>query len=116
MNILIHRIARQGFPCLFHLFTGLYCPGCGGTRAVRALLGGDFRMSFQYHPLVLYTAVVMAAEVASYTVSRVLKKPRWYLGHEKLFIYIGAGIVVVNWIYKNVMLVFFGIDLLPPWH
>lgn len=44
-----------------------------------------------------------------------IKNPRWYLGHETLFVYIAAGIVVVNWIYKNVMLVFFGIDLLPLW-
>jgi hypothetical protein len=28
-------------PCLFHLFTGLYCPGCGLTRASHALVHGD---------------------------------------------------------------------------
>ena len=95
------RMTRQGFPCLFHLLTGLYCPGCGGTRAVRAMAAGNLRLSFQYHPLVLYTAAA--------------KNPRWYLGHETLFVYIAAGIIVVNWICKNVLLVFFGIDLLPAW-
>ena len=25
------------FPCLFHLATGYYCPGCGGTRAIASL-------------------------------------------------------------------------------
>lgn len=27
-------------PCLFHETTGLHCPGCGSTRAVKALLAG----------------------------------------------------------------------------
>lgn len=27
-------------PCMFHQMTGLHCPGCGGTRAMHALLHG----------------------------------------------------------------------------
>lgn len=27
--------------CSLHLWTGLYCPGCGNTRATQALLHGD---------------------------------------------------------------------------
>ena len=107
------RMTRQGFPCLFHLLTGLYCPGCGGTRAVRAMAAGNLRLSFQYHPLVLYTAAVLTVELLSLAISKAAKNPRWYLGHETLFVYIAAGIIVVNWIGKNVLLVFFGIDLLP---
>ena len=39
--------------CLFHLVTGFYCPGCGGTRAVKAMLTGHFLKSLCYHPAVL---------------------------------------------------------------
>jgi len=28
--------------CVFHSLTGLYCPGCGTTRAFHALVHGDF--------------------------------------------------------------------------
>ena len=45
-------------PCVFHKWTGYYCPGCGGTRAVKALLRGDVIGSFFYHPVVLYGAVL----------------------------------------------------------
>ena len=44
-------------PCLFHLATGYYCPGCGGTRAITSLLHGQILNSFLYHPVVLYAAM-----------------------------------------------------------
>lgn len=31
-----------GVPCPLFEMTGLYCPGCGATRAVKALAHGDF--------------------------------------------------------------------------
>lgn len=100
-------------PCIFQLLTGMYCPGCGGTRAVRYLLIGQFGKSLQYHPLVLYTAVVVLLEVLSAVVARVTGRPERYLGHEKLFIYLGAGIILGNWVVRNYLLVVKGIDLLP---
>lgn len=47
------------FPCLFHLATGYYCPGCGGTRAIASLLHGQLFCSFLYHPVILYTAFLL---------------------------------------------------------
>ena len=44
--------------CFLYEKYHLYCPGCGGTRAVRALLKGQLLKSFLYHPVVLYTAVI----------------------------------------------------------
>ena len=40
-------------PCVFHEVTGLYCPGCGMTRSVLALLKLDFYQSFRYNALLL---------------------------------------------------------------
>lgn len=99
-------------PCLFHVLTGLYCPGCGGTRAVKYLLQGQIGTSFQYHPLVLYAAIVGTLELGSLLAARIWKRPGLYLGREKLFLYTALGIVLVNWIVKNVYLAVFGIDLL----
>lgn len=39
--------------CPLHRFTGLSCAGCGGTRAVHALLCGDFAMCFRMNALLL---------------------------------------------------------------
>lgn len=38
-------------PCIFHLITGLNCPGCGNTRAVMAMLRFDFRGMLHYNLL-----------------------------------------------------------------
>lgn len=100
-------------PCMFQTVTGLYCPGCGGTRAVRYLLTGQIGKSLQYHPLVFYTAVVVLAEAGSAVIARKTGKPERYLGHEKLLLYLGVGIILLNWIVKNYLLVAKGIDLLP---
>ena len=35
-------------PCVFHAVTGLYCPGCGGTRAAAVLFQGEILRSFFY--------------------------------------------------------------------
>lgn len=43
-------------PCLFHATTGLWCPGCGLTRATHHLLNGDVAASLStnvFTPLVL---------------------------------------------------------------
>ncbi len=109
----IKKVFDSGIPCMFHSLTGLYCPGCGGTRAVRALLRGDLRMSFQYHPLVLYTVFVILLEIILRTASKKRKRPVDHSKRERIFILIGAGIVLANWIFKNYMLVVKGVDLLP---
>lgn len=100
-------------PCVFHLLTGLYCPGCGGTRAVRYLLKGQLGNSVQYHPLILYMAVIVLAEFVSAGLTKVTGKSKRHLGCEKLLIAIAVGIVLVNWFWKNYMLAVYGIDLLP---
>ncbi len=47
-------------PCLFHWLTSLHCPGCGGTRAVHALVHGDLTRAWAYNQL-LVTALPLAA-------------------------------------------------------
>ena len=100
----ISTLFGQGFPCLFHLVTGLYCPGCGGTRAVRYLLHGQLGKSLFYNPVVLYGAIVLG---------KILKKPGLYLARYNLFLLIGLAVVGANWIFKNYMLIAKGIALIP---
>lgn len=65
------------FPaCTIHQFTGLHCPGCGGTRCAIRLMQGDVGGALAMNPLVVVLAVMGAATV-SYGVIREWKgKPR----------------------------------------
>lgn len=38
-------------PCPFHTMTGLWCPGCGTTRALHQLLHGHVAAAFALNPL-----------------------------------------------------------------
>lgn len=40
-------------PCLFLTFTGLYCPGCGITRMLHALVHGDLARAADMNLMVL---------------------------------------------------------------
>ena len=41
--------------------SGLYCPGCGSTRALHALLHGDLVQALAMNPLLVLAAPVLAA-------------------------------------------------------
>ena len=53
-----------GYGCLIRRATGFSCPGCGMTRAYIALLSGDIRGAFYYHPLFLLPIPAAALIIA----------------------------------------------------
>lgn len=57
-------------PCVFYKITGLYCPGCGNTRAALAFLRFDFSAMLHYNlmflPEILYVAMVYLVSAGNY--------------------------------------------------
>lgn len=51
-------------PCLFHALSGLYCPGCGATRALHALLHGDIPRAWSMNPLLTVSLPAVVALTA----------------------------------------------------
>ncbi len=99
-------------PCMLQKLTGLYCPGCGGTRAIITLLQGRPIISFLYHPLVLYTAVIGGWFMLSHTIEK-LSKGRLPIGmsYRDVWMWGALCLVGVNFAVKNILL-FMGIDVL----
>ena len=92
------RIWSFGWPCAWKAATGVPCAGCGGTRSLLFLLGGDWQAALQLNPgAVLAGGLLLLANVyaAAVLVLRigpwrpVLRVWCWALG----------GAVVLNWVY-----------------
>lgn len=99
-------------PCLFHRLTGLYCPGCGGTRSIYALLTGRIGQSLYYHPIIIYTVVCFLWYYAKVTIQKVSRqKYILYMPQPELLLKAAAVLVVLNCLIRNLMLLIGGITL-----
>ena len=45
--------------CLLHAATGLFCAGCGATRALHALLSGNLTGALAFNPLLILSLPVL---------------------------------------------------------
>lgn len=90
-------------PCRIHAVTGLFCPGCGATRAIVELARLHLAESFCYHPFVPYTALVYAAFLLWETVRR---RTGWRPFPILPFIYAGIALLVLQFLWKNAALAF----------
>lgn len=59
-----------GLPCMFNKITGWYCPGCGGQRALHALLHGRLAHALSYNLL----AVILGAGLIAFSIYELLSK------------------------------------------
>lgn len=98
--------------CTFNKWTGFYCPGCGGTRAVFALIRGNVFKSLYLHPFVPYVAVIGGWFMISQTIERLSRgKIKIALHFRMIYVWIALALILFNVIWKNALLLFTGI---PP--
>ena len=92
------RVLPFGWPCAWKAATGVPCAGCGGTRSLLFLLGGDWQAALQLNPGVIlagglrllanvYAAAVLVLRIGPWR--PVVRGWRWALG----------GAVALNWVY-----------------
>ena len=70
--------SSPGLPdlCPLHRTTGLWCPLCGGTRATRELMYGDFGAAMGYNPFALVLEAVVVLLVARWLLASVRGRRR----------------------------------------
>ena len=97
------------FPCFFYNATGIYCPGCGGVRSVKALFRGEIWQSFIDYPPTIYFIVIFA----QFTVRCFIRRHFNVKAGPKKdgvilpYIYAGLALVLLQWALKVIAQVAF---------
>ena len=106
------NISLSSHPCFLCKYVHIYCPGCGGTRAFKSLLNFSFIDSFLYNPIVIYSAfgfLYYYIKTLLFIIKRGKSNPFTF---SFTFLYIGLAIILINFIAKNILAIYFNIDLL----
>lgn len=83
-----------GISCPIHSLTGFFCPGCGSTRAVKALINGDISLAFHNNALLLLSPAFLPIGLA---IEKYSQRRIWlYLFIATVFIVVVAFTVFRN--------------------
>jgi len=84
--------------CMFHELTGMYCPGCGMTRATHHLLHGHILTAL--HCNAIFTLALPC--VVAYGIWRWTGQPERALSWRPVYVWLLLGVVAVFGIVRNI--------------
>lgn len=89
--------------CTFRKLTGLYCPGCGMTRAAHASLHGEFSRAFAMNPVGMVLFPLAVAGIGFEVLAWVRNRPDGLrLNFGPRISYGIAATVISFWILRNI--------------
>lgn len=98
--------------CVIASNSYMYCPGCGGTRAVFSMLHFDFISALRYNIVVPLIGVLYLYYNIGAIISIIKGKEGFFNKKQLIPIYVFIGIVIANFIFRNILLWGFRIDLI----
>ena len=88
------------FPCIFNLFTGYFCPGCGNTRSIIALVNGHIILSLRYNPFIILLFVfLILLYIELFTSTFYVHKK--IIPRSNKFLFVTLGIMIVYYFIRN---------------
>ncbi len=81
--------------CPIHKITKLYCPGCGITRMLFAILNLDFYQAFRYNPLLFITIPIWLFYLLDLVISYIKGKTSFFQKHINNKFWIALTIIFI---------------------
>lgn len=106
---------RRGIPlfrCVLKEKFGIYCPGCGGSRALLSLLRGDFVSSFYFYPAMIPTVLLLFDLYVRLVVTAVTGDGRAVGSFRFRAFYAVLAIVLLTFLVRGLLWFGFGVDAL----
>ena len=110
-NLVFKISGGKAFECVFLRYVGFYCPGCGGSRSLNALLSFKFVRSFLLYPPILITSFMILVYDISLFISIIRDDYSRMKKFGLKFILIIPISIGANFVLRTLLL-FFGFDII----
>lgn len=97
-------------PCPFRALTGLWCPFCGGTRSLDALVAGDLATAVGFNLLVVLAIPLVTADWVRWTAGRARGRRTTFLNVSTRALAVLATLALVYAVLRNLP----GMEMLGP--
>ncbi|MBE5927079.1 MAG: DUF2752 domain-containing protein [Lachnospiraceae bacterium] len=89
--------------CRLKTMTGINCPGCGGTRALKSLFKGDIFSSLYYNAFATYGAIIYILFFVTQTLERITKGKIKGIKFKMVYLWIAIGVLVIQYLLKFII-------------
>ena len=100
-ELAVKLLMQSGYSCSYRRLTGLWCPGCGGTRAVLYLARFRFLDSFRLNPSVLVAIALYLLFIIVQTLSKMFHFKGFSEKQLSILVYIFIAVVAIRFIAIN---------------
>lgn len=97
--------------CFWYSHFGIYCPGCGGTRAFENLLYGNFLLSLIYHPFVIYSLSILILSFLSYLFYFFTRGNIMFFQLSIKHLIYADSIFIIYFLFRNILAIYLNIYL-----
>ena len=110
MDLLIDLLPFKG--CSIRRIFHIYCPFCGGTRALKEFLKLHILNSVKCNPVVLMIVIYIVIFFVMYLLEHRYYYKNRFMKHRLCIAYIMFGLLIIFTVIRNISVHYFGIDYL----